>query len=600
MCALEKYNCHICPAGKMRDLLIAHRGDYKKTWLAASQNFAKRYDVETLSSVDFFGAYEKSCVVREKAQRSTSDFPQRKELCENCPAVQCGHCKKPGCYQSNDSCQDCSKYPESFDDEASANVGQKCFFYKDFQKVIHITLNANEDVLDPRGNCEQCLYCTAEENGTESIVLQDLPLEGHPTEVTVIRKLYARKHGGSKLNGCPRLPLPGLQKTLNSRFTCRLYAACISAALKAYSFQEISEWYNISDAYLRKMKKEQAERVEERKSLLREKLRLGESCVGSEDAKIEGCTYRMYFYVPAYPGIPEKGALELAGIYSKEEQDYLTNLLTCTILKWCESHLKRPDISTSRVFSMAYDYAATQYSGVSAPAVIFALVVAMADSFLCAPLAQVAYEFSALHRQMTQLVQKGGSIRELLALAESTSNLIPDLYSDSTLVAYTNRLILQLKDMLCGNEDQTLESLRERPKAFRPEELIKICDIVNLISECMKSKSLRNNSSVPFDQLREDILFFNQTVIPYKFNIHQNKLLPQLDPYGDIDTSAINSIGIRCSCLEHIIRPNLWSDGPFALRTCKDELFEGQYHLQPCHNFPLCDGSHCPELTIEQ
>ena len=596
----EKYNCHICPPEKMRDLLIAHRGDYKKTWLAASQNFSRTYNVETLSPAAFFKAYEKSCIVREKVQNTVSDFAQRKELCEDCQAVQCGHCKKPKCYLSNDSCQDCSKFPEDYHAEVATNTGQKCFFYKDFQKVVHISLNANEDIFDPRGNCEQCLYCTAEEIGSESIVLQDLPLEGHPTEVTVTRKLYARKHGGSKLNGCPRLPLPGLQKNLNSRFTCRLYGACVTAALKGYSFPEISEWYNISDSYLRKMKKEQVDRVEDCKSLRRETLCLSESCVGSGNVKIEGRTYTMYFYIPAYQDTSEKGSLELAGIYSEEEQGYLYNLLTLTILDSHGFYRKRPDISTSRVFSMAYDFAAANCGATFASALVFALVVAMADAFLCAPLAQVAYEYSALHEQMIQLIHRGGSVKGLFALAKATSNLIPDYLSDSALATYTNRLILHLKGLLEENEHLWIESLSEHPKPFPPEELKQICDIVDLISECMKSKSLRNNSSLRFDQLREDILFFNQTVIPYKFNIHQNKLLPQLDQYGDIDTSAINSIGIRCSCLEHMIRPNLWRDGPFALRPCKGELFEGQYHLQPCNSFPLCDSNHCQELTIDQ
>ena len=175
MCALEKYNCHICPAGEMRDLLIAHQGVYKKAWLAALKNFTKRYDVESLSSAAFFKAYEESCVVQEKTQ-SPFNLSQRMKLCEKCLAVYCGHCKKDGCYQSNDSCQNCSKYPENFCDEASANVGQKCFFYEDYRKGIHITMDANEDLLDPRGICEQCLYCTAEEVGTERVNLQDLPL----------------------------------------------------------------------------------------------------------------------------------------------------------------------------------------------------------------------------------------------------------------------------------------------------------------------------------------------------------------------------------------------------------------------------------------
>ena len=73
MCALEKYNCHICPAGEMRDLLIAHQGVYKKAWLAALKNFTKQYDVESLSSAAFFKAYEKSCVAEPFCSFSTQE-----------------------------------------------------------------------------------------------------------------------------------------------------------------------------------------------------------------------------------------------------------------------------------------------------------------------------------------------------------------------------------------------------------------------------------------------------------------------------------------------------------------------------------------------
>lgn len=612
MCALEKYNCHICPAGEMRDLLIAHQGVYKKAWLAALKNFTKQYDVESLSSAAFFKAYEKSCVVQKKTQ-SPFALSQRKKFCEKCLAVYCGHCKKAGCYQSNDSCQNCNKYPENFCDEASVNVGQKCFFYEDYQKGIHIIMNANEDCLDPRGNCEQCLYCTAKEVGTESVVLQDLPLDGTPTEVTVIRKRYARKHNGSKLNECPRSPLPGLQKTLNSRLTGRLYAACVTAALKGYSFLEISEWYNISDSYLRKIKKAQAERLEESKALLRQKLYMSQTRMDYSDADIDGHPYRVYFAVPGYPDISQKRlaksnsinceeaqSLELIGIYNEEEQKYLHNLLTNTILNWHTSHLQRPDISASRVFSMAYDYAATQDSDVSSPAGIFALVVAMADSFLCTPLAQVAYEYSALHWQMTLLIQKGGLVRELLALAEAASNLIPDSLGDSALAAYTNRLISQLKDLLCKKEDQMLESLHECPQWIWPDERLQIIDVVDLISEYMQHSRDSNDLPLRFDEIREDILFFNQAVVPYKYDSSQNKLLPQLDQYGDINTSAIGSVGIRCSCLEHLLHLTLGSDGESVLSPCKSQLFDNQYHLNPNSNCPLCDGSHCPGLTIDQ
>ena len=613
MCALEKYKCRMCPAGEMRDLLIAHQGVYKKAWLAALKNFTKRYDVESLSSAAFFKAYEESCVVQEKTQ-SPFNLSQRMKLCEKCLAVYCGHCKKDGCYQSNDSCQNCSKYPENFCDEASANVGQKCFFYEDYRKGIHITMDANEDLLDPRGICEQCLYCTAEEVGTERVNLQDLPLNGRPTEVTVIRERYARKHSGSKLNECPRSPLPGLQKTLNSRLTCRLYAACVVAALKGYSYLEISEWYNISGSYLRKIKKEQAERLEESKALLRQKLCMSQTRMDYSDVDIEGQPYRLYFAVPGYPDIYQKRLtnfnsfnceeaqhLELISIYNEEEQKYLHDLLTNTIRSWHTSHFpRRPDISTSRVFSMAYDYAATQDSDVSAPADIFALVVTMADSFLCAPLAQVAYEYSALHWQMTLLIQKGGLVGELLALAEAISNLIPDSLSDSALAAYTNCLISQLKDLLCKKGDQMLKSLLECPHWVWPGEYLDIIDAVNLISEYMQRSRDSNDLPIRFDEIREDILFFNQAVVPYKYDSSQNKLLPQLDQYGDIDTSAIDSVGIRCSCLEHLLHLMLGSDGEFVLSPCKSQLFDNQYHLYPNSDCPMCDGSHCPGLTIEQ
>lgn len=509
---------------------------------------------------------------------------RRKDYCKRCPNIDCEDCQEKDRFRSNDSCHACLKSREGWDCGVKDTFGDKCFFCSEFQKVIHIEIQIDEWLFAAGVDCDYCGRCEAVAVGTEEVLLHDITLNGYPTEVVVNRPVYRRFAYGRK---CNKVMLPGIQKQANSRMTCRLVRACKTAALRGGGFPELAEWYGIKITYLNKMRSEQVGALARRKAELRKKVDAAAGLAESFSAVVQDQSCKLWFRAPdVWEAAYE--SLELIGIYKDEELYYLQNKLiddyTC---RW------RPDISCDMVFSMAFDYAMTEES-VAAPPMVFALVMAMADSFNCFPIKGNFYAYRLLHLRMVEILMKDGSLRELLELAESAQELMPNEMQEHGYFDYAGLLVDDLRERWLKRKNNWVRISHYR-KRYLPLEK----DLRSAAEETVINISRRTNrEQVPFDELREKLLFFNQAVVPYERKENELSAAPAFLKNGDLDVSKINSVGIRCTCLNCLINSGLLecdSDRPIQ---CKERYLLNLMEQQRYGDrYTGCDGK-CQELEV--
>lgn len=551
------YNCYEFHAEETRPLVevnqsiqVARQKRLKEIlskWEAESgQEFKNERSIEK-----FFEVYRTACDFDKYPKEDPGKSDLRKALCDRCQAIKCGACSKDK-RSSTLSCKACRKNPDTWK-KPPRRIGDRCFLTEEFQKVRIFELEAREDILDPRNECYKCYSCTATDVGEEWVKLQDIPLDGYPTKVFVHRKIYKKPNAENSL--CPKIPLPGLQSSCNSTYTCRLHEAVTGIFLCSNCRSKISEWYNINRNTLASMIRRQAAGVEKQEAEIRSNMKMNGCRAYMTDGDIKGVSCHFTYLMNPSSSSTHRG-LYLIGIYSDAEINYLESALIKS--KKCE----RPSSLThSRVYSMAFDYACFHAFG---PPAVFAGLTAAADQFYCNPINVMYESFWALYfRMLRALEQKEPAsvlLDILLSIMKLTNN---DAYMDLfELVKDVRERVELLK--ISG------QGLSFSVASFDEDARNSAIGMTEMFSECSKE------TEMTFDEIRDKLLFVNQAVVPYRYNRFGGEVHPMFSKDGLIDVTAISSLGVRCSCLERLVSTGLLTDDMEGSLCCKEYSFQGK------------------------
>lgn len=570
------YKCYEFPADETSEL-IKSKHSIQKVRTSCLKKFIEKYDLQNIATEEeFFSEYQSACNIDVPPKSFPIVSSIREALCDKCYAIKCGDCQIPNCYFKNDFCLTCSKNPESLEN-IQRSPGQKCFLHQEFKECKAFILHANEDVLSPADSCQRCYFCDIEETGTECVHLHDIPLAGYPTEVIIYRKTYANSH--AKSYQCKRTPLPGLQSSYNSTYTCRLHRAVTTGTLKGCCRAELSEWYNINYRTLSSMIKLQAASVEGAKANVR---------CHTDPEKI--CSFKTYSYIADKPCVlyflqpfpsDQESNIELVGIYSEDEIEYLV----CRLME--NEKCERPSsLTSSCVFSMAFDYACQQMFG---PPEIFAYIMVIADLFYCNPIDGICESYWVLHYRMIEALKQNEPISVLLNILHSILKLLPISEKYLSIREIVDLLFNQLTKMENSNRNLSFDGANFfNESASRTA--IRIADMISVSSKDIE---------MTVDEIRDRLLFFNQAVVPYRYNIDTGEISPMFSENGLIDTAHISSVGIRCSCLELLISSGLLMVDTPIWFSCKENRFHGKtgIDLENRQN-SACEWCECQNLCV--
>ena len=550
------YNCFEFDAEKTRLLVEEHQSiavARKKRLTIAIDEWEKESgkSIPNESSIEnFFNVYRTAYDFDEypKEAPSPGNSELRKELCDHCQAIKCGACSKDK-RSSTLSCETCKNNPDTWKNPPK-QIGDRCFLNEEFQKVRLFEMKSRNDKFDPRDECHKCVSCTATDDGEEKIDLKDIPLDGYPTIVTVYRKIYKRNN-----SPCPKICLPGLQNSSSCTYTIRLHKAVSDISLGS-ARPKISEWFNISRNTLNSMITRQARVVEEKKAALRRSIRLNACRALFTIGHVKDETCIFYFVSPATSS--RLRDMELVGIYSERELDYLKSVLVDN------GTGERPSsLTNTRVYSMAFDYACRNLFG---PPAVFASLTAMADLFYCNPVDGMRESFWVLYFRMMDALKKSEPIGVLLDILRSLRKLF---YGDDAYLALyesARELYNQVSALNDRGDDLSFLGLR----SFDEDKKISAIGITDMISACSEE------TDMTFDEIRDRILFFNQAVVPYRYNRSTGETAPMFSEDGLIKTSHITSLGIPCPCLERLAGSGLLMDDMEGSLCCKEYSFHGK------------------------
>lgn len=523
----ERYSCFLFPADRIREK-YSKTANLKAIKDAAIEKTAERFGCENIKTdTRFLKEYSYVCETKGVCSKKIT-VEWRKERCNVCDAIMCGDCKRVGKVKVLTACDYCQEYikKEVNIRKIKGNVGERCFLCSEFVEGRRFQLKTKDIVeLYPETECGRCVNCTAEESGYTTVQLNDIPINGHPTEIEIFRPQFKSHYNKTE---CRVMALPGIQNRSISRMTCRLIKICSAAALRGHSFDELSEWCGISKQYLYKMKYEQAKKVAEAHTKNRKRLTPEDKvCYCQESAC--GKQYYISYCVPSSKPTEEA---ELIGIYSEEEREYLTKLMNN------QTEGNRPSISNSVVQSMAFDMAAS--NGARKSAYVFALAIAIVDAIMLVQNSNISFDYWQQSRPILDIAINGGSVSDILALARELISISVEVKEDDDPLLKRMRELIEFLEIECAEVD-VIEGVGnncvETGDSEKPQIIYTVRNMLTMDAEMGRS----------VDEIRDSYLFFNQIAVPYREV--EGRLDPVFCEDGSIDNSSIKSVGVKIKCL---------------------------------------------------
>lgn len=547
-----RYRCHLYHFEDMDEYCQTYK-DVQSARIARLKEYINRYSLFTEHSKDaFLSYYEKACDVEGTAYYHAVCQPERKQLCKNCSAVMCGDCKRVATfYGAREACDSCRKMKSNINRGLSSE--DCCFFASEFYKVNQFRLEAREIELSPQippYECQQCHICTAEPSEvSEEVKLCDIPLNGYPTKVIVTRRLYESQ---AKFP-CPKKPLPDVQNNVRSTMTPRLIKRILDGYTARCPITELSEWYDVRQNLIYKLKNEQSDLVAQAKGELRKSFDSTAQKIMLHSGTFCGKPAQYSFSIPMSCDAIANGDLELIGIYSNKEWAYLTDGSFTDFIAVSEY-----DFNHAILFMAAFDFATLNWMTLP---YVFACILAMANTIKIVPgISDSFYRtFPALFSEVLKLIKRPATIdlsavNSLINIALYILNEVPSDADECAFTDYVRRLYHYLIDIRIN-----LWSLPQKPWLFcnddileqdSTEEITLIQKIVHQAEQLQPHDDFDQLSD--FDVLRNDILFFNPVVLPTVVR-NDGEVAPMYFSFGDVDTTKIHSIGIRCECLLRLL-----------------------------------------------